>query len=532
MIFGFLDPASNAVNARVCKRWTDIVLDTLWKEVDDLHRLFGLLAPFKVVGEEHKQEHEFERPLESADWKRFENYAKRVRRLKYYGIPPSGIVLKQSVFDNVARTRTRLNIFPNMHTLYWNAPLDLCVMFMHSGIKSLVIFLPMELDTISPRPFFQEIAARMPNLTTFDVRSSLPMRKMETEVVELFKALPKLQKVTFPRYYFTTKIAEALSRLEHLGVVEFQYIPEQGFGCSLDVDTFDPILEEGAFPVLWDHSMAVGFDPAARFLDLPYAPCNLTMLYIDSNIIERPSSVHTLLSVIAENCQLLKSLALVSLCDASLSYMEDNEFDPEFMITFDHLKPALKLHNLTSMELVHQYPLALKQTHIEQLASAWSSIETLLLNDEPVYLDRSDLTLDALVPFARHCSNLIHLGLFIDATQLPESASDEPTSTDDLNSASLFLSHLLPLQCGLDCGITWDEATDVIPAVSKAVQERCDAWTHVSDLLPVLVRLRMEERERTKELEKEVRDLRMRVSVMTEQAVLGVKMDVSNCIMI
>ncbi|PPQ76084.1 hypothetical protein CVT26_004591 [Gymnopilus dilepis] len=560
MIFGYLDPNSNAVNARVCRRWSDIALDTLWKEVDDLYRLFGLLAPLRVVGPELREEYEFERPPESADWRRFEKYANRVRRLKNYGIPPSGIVLKQSVFDDVARTRTRLNILPNMHTLCWNAPLDTCVMFMHGGVKTLYIFLPMEPQKPSPRPFFQEIAARMPNLTTLDVRSCVPMRDIETEMVELLRALPKLHKVTFPRYYFTTRIAQALSKQEHLGVIEFQYLPEQGFGCSLDVATFNPTLEEGAFPVLWDHSMAVGFDDAARFHNLPYAPANLTMLYIDSNVVERPSSVRNLLSVIAENCQLLQSLALVSVRDASLSYMEDNDFDPDFMISFDHLKPMLKIQGLTSMELVHQYPLSLDRSNIEQIASSWPSIETLILNNEPVYLEKSNLTLEALIPFARHCPKLSQLGLFIDADNIPDIPVDDHTSTsggsvdysslpqftslrglsmgisiiseEQFNRASLFLSHLLPLECRLNCGITWDEATDVIPAVTKAVQERCEIWIRVADLLPVLIRLRKEERERTRQLEDEVKDLRMRVSLMNEQAVLGVKMDVSTCIMI
>ena len=57
MIFGYLDPNSNAVNARVCRRWSDIALDTLWKEVDDLYRLFGLLAPLRVVGPELREEY-------------------------------------------------------------------------------------------------------------------------------------------------------------------------------------------------------------------------------------------------------------------------------------------------------------------------------------------------------------------------------------------------------------------------------------------------------------------------------------------
>lgn len=45
MVFRFLDDGSNTSNARVCRQWSEIALDTLWREVNDLYRLFGLLAP-------------------------------------------------------------------------------------------------------------------------------------------------------------------------------------------------------------------------------------------------------------------------------------------------------------------------------------------------------------------------------------------------------------------------------------------------------------------------------------------------------
>lgn len=45
LIFNFLDKRTNVTNACVCKRWSDVALDVVWKEVDDLLRLFRLLKP-------------------------------------------------------------------------------------------------------------------------------------------------------------------------------------------------------------------------------------------------------------------------------------------------------------------------------------------------------------------------------------------------------------------------------------------------------------------------------------------------------
>lgn len=45
LVFDHLDRTSNASNASVCKTWHHIALDTLWREVDNIHMLFSHLAP-------------------------------------------------------------------------------------------------------------------------------------------------------------------------------------------------------------------------------------------------------------------------------------------------------------------------------------------------------------------------------------------------------------------------------------------------------------------------------------------------------
>lgn len=50
MVFSFLEPESNAINARICRRWSEIALDALWRDVRDVQLLFGLLVPLRVCG--------------------------------------------------------------------------------------------------------------------------------------------------------------------------------------------------------------------------------------------------------------------------------------------------------------------------------------------------------------------------------------------------------------------------------------------------------------------------------------------------
>ena len=461
-------------------------------------------------------------------------YSTKVRFLSHQQVPTSIYPLHQSIFDTLARTRTTLNIFPNIHTFHWQNPnLDLCILFMHPNIRHFSFVLPINFISDSPRPFFLEITSRMPHLTNFDIRSTVPMRAIETDMITLIEQLPKLKKITFPQFYLTTKIAEALSRLLHLEIIEFQYQPEQGYGDLVDVTPFTPNFTEGAFPSLWDHSMTTTIDDAARFINTKFSPVNLIMLFIESRFIETPHSIYNFLSVVAENCQLLKSLVLISLRDPIIISDIDLATDDE--ITLDVLKPILKLPSLSMIDLVHQHRLALTQVDIELLAASWPSLETLILNNEPVHLSRSNLTLKALFPFAKHCPKLRHLGLFLDATSVDESF-DQPnlipfqnlerlsmgvSIITDTESVSLCLSRILPAGCILDYGITWDLTPDNL--VTLKVEERCQAWSKVAQTLPMLCTLRMQERERTRLIEKELEDLRMRSAVMSDMIVLGVR---------
>ncbi|KAF9000305.1 hypothetical protein BDQ17DRAFT_1245744 [Cyathus striatus] len=529
MIFSFLDHRANARNALVCKRWLEPALDTLWRDVDELYGLFSLLAPLKCDIDERS--YEFARPPDASGWKRFSFYSRRVRKLTYEPETMKRQLL-QSVFDDAARTRTSLNMLPNLKTLHWSGELSICVPFMHSNIKHFVMVLPSPNSTRDLGTFFDDVAMRMPALRTLDIRSVIPMHEIESDMIRLLSGLLKLRKVIFPRYYFTTHIAESMSRLPDLGIIEFQYFHEQGWGDQDDTAVFYPVLKEGAFPSLWDLSFTVCYADAGRFLSIPFAPTNLTMLYIDSEKTETASAIHEVLTIVSENCQLLTALALVSLRDPS---QELDDEDDEYRITMDTIKPLLSCPNLTSLEFVHQFPVRISQDDVELLASSWPSLESLVLNNEPVYLDKADLTLAALIPFAKHCPKLRDLGLFLDASSTlsippPDPSLGYPTFRClhrlgmgvsiilDPTPVSHFLSQVIGNEnCELESGITWETVSETPAEVlADSIKDRCDRWTKVGEVLPLLVKLRGEERERFKVMRREVEDLRMRMGVLKD----------------
>ena len=120
---------------------------------------------------------------------------------------------------------------------------------------------------------------------------------------------------------------------------------------------FQPEFPDGAFPSLWNLSLTASYREVQRFLTIPFAPTNITMLHIESSEFESPAHLHQLLVTISENCQMLKTLTLIS----PRRVLRDQITVPDgfSQVTADTLKSALACSSLTSLEVVHQFPLKL-----------------------------------------------------------------------------------------------------------------------------------------------------------------------------
>lgn len=57
IIFKSLSTLDLSHVARVCHVWSDVALDALWREPEDLHALFAILAPLQLVQSKHVSGH-------------------------------------------------------------------------------------------------------------------------------------------------------------------------------------------------------------------------------------------------------------------------------------------------------------------------------------------------------------------------------------------------------------------------------------------------------------------------------------------
>lgn len=365
-------------------------------------------------------------------------------------------------------------------------------LFMNENVRSFTFELYFD-DMFPRQPFFQDIVARMPFLAQLDMRIELPARVIETDFLELISGLPKLTKVVVPLYHITSKVMEGLSKLENLGTIQFEFY-ETPKGLQDDLQVFNPTLSEGAFPTLWDLSFSAHLSQAMSFIKAPMAPSHLTSIYLHAMSVDSEASVHQYFTAIAERCPLAESLYLECLPGSILNtqWTAQTQFEP---LSLHAIKPIFDCPKLTTFEILYPAPLTLTMDDLEELTSRCPLMEIINLNSEPVLTAdvRSNLTLSAILPFARNCPNIKSLGLFINAT-----AADIPShlgiqnkftkltelrvgvsSIVEVEPVATFLSHVCPVGCSVMPGISWPYQ-DQDPAVNFEYVAILQTWCMVS----------------------------------------------------
>ncbi|KZT64518.1 hypothetical protein DAEQUDRAFT_698588 [Daedalea quercina L-15889] len=527
LIFSFLDKKDNVNNACVCKRWSGIALDSVWRSVDDTTQLLRLLAPLDT------RYNAFTRTLNAEDWRRFERYARRVRKLSYSVDRNDSPYLGARVFDEIARSRTTLNILPNLTSLEWfSDETRHAVVFMGQNVRCFSVFLHKSLEYPLSNSF-KDISTRMPSLTHLDLAFDFPVHEIEADLITLIGELSQLKQLTLPAYGFTSRVVEALSLLPSLETIQFEFWDRQGRGDPGDVAVFSPNLRKGAFPVLWDLNLSVHLHDMTRFVMNPHAPASLTSLYVHLPSSVPPATVSEYLTAVGENCKLLTKLYMDLFVPPLPEGQPPQPVHAEYL-SWGDLRPVLLCKRLKVFELTWPFPIHLTQEDVEELALSWPSLEILQLSCLPnpiIPLAPPVLTLRALIPFAAHCPDLEDLGLDVnthaaDLEFAPHDAPPQPfrklarlrfglSSITEPGPTALFLSQLCPLGCEIWPGPPVPDGFNIV--IPQWTLELLDLWAEVGRVLPLLIRARMQERTRRKELESEVEDLRMRCKVLEER---------------
>ncbi|THU76566.1 hypothetical protein K435DRAFT_846558, partial [Dendrothele bispora CBS 962.96] len=474
--------------ASVCKQWSNVSLDIMWHEVDDLRAFFNLLAPVGVESGRERTElksYTFLVDPGPEDWDRFQkNYCWRVRRLTLDSYPRDGDI--KSLIAQVALVRSCRPILPNLTEISYTGLLDrgfneCATLFMHEGVSKAFITQSKELDC---RNFLRVIRVRMPFLAHLKLDIFPLLQNMET-VNELVAALPRLHSLVVPECLDKSPVLRALVDPTKLTRFETTYYTE-----VKPLSILSHLNELYVF--IHYRSLTASFSSRMS---------QLTTVIVTTKIIESPSDVMALLSAVVQTCPKLSSLCL----DIEEYVLPDDE---PSRIQMKHLKPLLACSTLTEFSLEHPYALALDNNDIEEITSHLKALEVLSLNPnvkETVPI--TALTLETLLSFARHCPRIRKIGLFLQAdvtvsTSEAILAKFPSTSLQNLDRLDVGKSHITnPMAVA-------SFLSEILPlGVELKYSKSSVEWGQVNNSLPVLLEKAIQTRRKMDELKKRIREL-------------------------
>lgn len=433
--------------------------------------------------------------------------------------------IRDTVFDDLARTRTTLEVLPNLRCLWWNSDSITnarhATLFMHDKVTEFAF----SVDSENLQSLSMDIVGRMPSLRSL-IWSNIdePHDPDDDQaLLQLLSSLQKLREVTPPKDVLKSQFLKTLSLLPELGVVQFDTLG----GLPHPITPIGSTLQEGAFPVLYDLCLYSTLDDIRHYLTGGALLPRLKNLSVES---VQPESRPTIQRFLADVTRCYPTLELVSM---EVIVNIEKQMDCEPLLP-EQLCPILSLKQLTHLELRHNLPLQISDVNLAEFGAALPALETLFLNPEPLLLTRPRFTLGSLLTVAENFPNLTSLGIYLDAEDVTTltpysppkirifphlrklSVGVSPIAADQVPVA-LFLSHVLSENQGvvIQSGISWNEKLFKHSVeYSATVTERCRRWGEVAKTLPLLLQLRKEEKVHRQDIEKEVEDLRMRNEVI------------------
>ncbi|KAH8113177.1 hypothetical protein DFH11DRAFT_1545284 [Phellopilus nigrolimitatus] len=494
-IFSFGTKSDNARWARVCRAWQENALDHVWRDMSSLVPLARLLAPLKPLPREPYKPLTwvFSHEIQAKDWKAFEPYAIRVKRLAPFPAEECKLgYLCNIVLAEFCRSRMTSRILPNLSDLSLGSfdtdfsgsggsdfLLKHLPSFLHEGLKRLEFNLQ-TLDVGDDEPLvislLEEISERAPYLISLSIRTTDNIDMGErpsifsnnTEPLSiLFSRLIHLEILKIDRSVLSPRVIHSLSLLKNLKKIEDDNDLPIPWRASHRATSFQKLAVKNAFPQLTHFSLQNDL-MISLLLRTPLKIFELYCLLL-------------LFDVFAKSFPRLRSLRIVD-CNTNYYQRErNNDNDTSFPITATTLKPISLLTELEvfALDLIH--PVHLTADEVVGVFGSLCSLRTLALDPFPMPTDATTFfTLESIPTIMDGFPLLSRLGLYVN-TEPSNSDSNHnlfsvqhhahkleyldiglsPLRESNVISNALSLSGVLHSESDLDCGCSYIDSVDI-----------------------------------------------------------------------
>lgn len=278
----------------VCKQWSDISTEIIWRKLDDLTPLLRLIGEIEVNPYPGHLSCKFTSLYE--DWSRFDFYSRHVRVLSLSG----SSIDYQPALSDIAMLRSGMVFLPGLKELAWSGwERDIwksSVFMMHEGITTFTLDVPWGLseeEYAHTAQYFGFIVARMPHLEYLRVHIDA-VGAHDSGSLQLGSALERfvwkltsLKSISFPPFSNTFAIITATSTLPHITTI---LVKDRLY--PMHTPSFPPGLP-CTLPsclVAFHASMTFGDATSLFNTDLPHLSC----ISVESGQSETPPTLHRL----------------------------------------------------------------------------------------------------------------------------------------------------------------------------------------------------------------------------------------------
>lgn len=297
-----------------------------------------------------------------------------------------------------------------------------------------------------------------------------------------------------------TSILSALEQLPYLRDVNI-YDSSYRKGKILDGSLPQSVLSN-PFPRLTSLTLQCSLEELCRYLTLAIgiAP-DLRDFVIDMISESKPIVFQTSLSKIAEAFPLLKFLAITRKEDLEIFATQESVDIFRPLLSYHNLSPITKLCHLTTFKLECEFVVSMKNDQLCQLLSQCPSLVNVDLNQEPMLLSPTELTIDVLPLLARACPLLKDIGLYVEPNVDPTAPLFTFANLEYINLGisplqnrrhvvAKLLAQVLPGDCHIVTERSFESDVEelfvVDPDSVEEREKRRREWAYVSIWMPTL----------------------------------------------
>ncbi|KIO32336.1 hypothetical protein M407DRAFT_18651 [Tulasnella calospora MUT 4182] len=353
VIFALADRlgATLAACALVRRSWKDPALDELWKHLDSILPLFGLLFDIKALSLSGMQYESISSTL-GVDWIKFHSYAQRVRSLS---IEPDSLGL---FHDNKA-----LMVAASVDHPIGTSLLP-CVQR-----STVTLELGLGLSAEEAEPLFRSLQRHAPKIQELAITSSNPIDALDFLLSQWISSLPHLTKLWLPPYYHSQRVVAAAGELRELRLLK---TTEHNLAFPKD-DEMQMEFRPNTFPMLRIFGWNSTIERNVRLLQPSPQVEALESLCLDCTELDSRVDVPAFTRHLGHACPRLRDIHFNLIFDP---WIEPLVGEPLDMDTLYGLAPC---QSLAKIRISHPFTLTLNESDVHWIGTTWKKLECLVL---------------------------------------------------------------------------------------------------------------------------------------------------------